>query len=297
MKLSDIRVRDPYILQHEGVYYLYATFLLDIDDNKLRVMKSTDLENWDDAKVIFELEGDSWAVGEPWAPEVHVYDGKFYLFVSLLGKHGKRGTQIAVSDTPDGVYKPIINAPGTPMADSCIDGTLHVENDEPYIVYSADWPDNFNREKGYYSGKICALKLTKDLKYPAGEPFLIFSSDDAPCSFGRPAVHEYLGETVTRYGSDGPYIIRLKSGSLLLTWSPIPDMNYIVATAVSESGSIRGPWRHLETPLFENNGGHAMFFDDGTNNKKMVIHWPECFGSERTKIFDFFDDGKEFFIK
>ena len=102
LKRSDIRVRDPYILYENGVYYMYTTSTT----KELSCYKSTDLENWEEGGVIFEITDDSWAYKDLWAPEIHKYKGKYYLFISILGKNGLRGTQIAVSDSPCGRFMP-----------------------------------------------------------------------------------------------------------------------------------------------------------------------------------------------
>ncbi len=283
IKISDIRMRDSFIVAYNGVYYLYGTIGECDGEKNLYVHKSTDLENFEDPKIIFTLSDDSWGKQELWAPEVHFYCGKWYLFISILGHHGLRGTQIAVSDTPDGVFIPVANRPATPLDKSCIDGTLYVENGIPYIVYSRDWPDNFVEEKGVYVGQIVAQELSPDLKEPIGEPFILFESDEAPVSAGRPAVHDFFGKTVTRYGSDGPFLTRLKNGRLLLLWSPIPNRKYLIASAYSDGG-IRGKFIHNEKPIFDENGGHAMLFKDFDNSLKMSFHWPEKFMEERTRI-------------
>lgn len=54
-----------------------------------------------------------------------------------------------------------------------------------------------------------------------------------------------------------------------------------MAVAVSENQSIRGVWKHLKTPLFSDNGGHAMFFTALDGNRKMCLHCPECPPNER----------------
>lgn len=274
MKTNEIRIRDPYVLVHNGCYYMYRS---DSEKN-VYVHKSEDLKNWDEGKTVYTLNGNLWAYKDVWAPEVHFYRGKFYMFVSLLGKNGLRGTEINICDTPDGVFKPISNGPATPKDKSCIDGTLYVENDVPYIVYSADWPHNFDAENDCYVGEIWAKELSEDLKTGAGDPFLLFKSNEAPCS-KNPAIHEYEGKTVTRYGSDAPFIVKLSNGMLYLTWSPIPNNNYIVAGAVADS--IKGKWHHIKTPLFDKNGGHAMFFTDLEKNLRMCIHCPERTPDER----------------
>ena len=133
-KLADIRMRDPFVVTWEDTYYLYGTIDYELGERNLYVYESKDLQNWDNKCTIFTLDENSWAKGELWAPEVHLYNGKFYLFVSILGKNGLRGTQIAVSDTPNGTFLPVANAPATPAGQSCIDGTLYVEDGTPYMV-------------------------------------------------------------------------------------------------------------------------------------------------------------------
>ena len=283
LKTDQIRIRDPFVYAQEGWYYLYGTVNEDTA-REVYVFKSRDLCNWEEPQAIFDIADVSWAEKDLWAPELHVYQGKYYLFVSILGKNGLRGTQVAVSDTLDGKFIPVADRPSTPLEYSCIDGTLYIENDVPYMVYSHDWPDCFHEDKGFYVGEICAVELTEDLSEPKGVPFKLFASNEAKQY--APAVHEFLGDMVTRYGSDGPFLQKLESGKLLLTWSPIPDSNYIVAGAVSDSGSIHGPWRHLEKPIFDRNGGHAMLFTDLNGKKKMAIHYPERVPDERALFLD-----------
>lgn len=129
------------------------------------------------------------------------------------------------------------------------------------------------------------MELTRDLKESAGEPFLLFKSNEAACS-SEPNICEWEGKTVARYGSDAPFLIRLNAETLYLTWSPYPKDTYIVAAAVSESNSIKGPWQHIKKPLFNKHGGHAMFFNDLDGNMKMSIHCPERPPYERALFFN-----------
>ena len=302
LKTEDIRVRDPYIVAHEGKYYLYSSTVINdkMNDRSVYVYVSRDCREWEEPKAIFTIPDDFWADCELWASEVHFYRGKFYLFVSVPDKSTtarglfcRRGTQIAVCDTPDGTFLPIADRAATPLTQSCIDGTLYIENDTPYIVYSRDWPSHFVKELDAYDGEIWAQQLSPDLAEPVGEPFILFASSSA----GRVWTDLTIGtENTHRYGSDAPFLSRLSSGSLLLTWSPIPAGNYTVCAAVSKSGSIRGPWQHLEKPIFDRNGGHAMFFDDFDGTRKMCIHCPERPPEERARIFTVVEDGDTYRI-
>lgn len=281
MKRSDIRIRDPFILLEEGVYYMYATS----GERTLSYYSSADLENWEKGEVVFEIPEDFWAYKDVWAGEVHKYKGRYYLFVSLLGKNGLRGTQIAVSDKPNGKFVPLVDRAVTPLDQSCIDGTLFVRDGKPYILYSHDWPDNYIREKDAYVGEIHCAELTEDLTSMKEASVCLFASDEVPISKAAPQKITWEGRRSRRYGSDAPFIQTLSDGTLYLTWSPYLADHYVVLGAVSKSGNIYGPWEHLEKPMFENDGGHAMFFDDVSGRKIMCIHQPERHMMERAHLY------------
>jgi beta-xylosidase len=67
---------DPYILRHNGIYFLYAT------SKNFAVYQSTDLTRWEyigDALNFTNVD----AV-DLWAPEAEYRNGKFYLYVCKL---------------------------------------------------------------------------------------------------------------------------------------------------------------------------------------------------------------------
>ena len=282
MKRSEIRVRDPFIVLDKDVYYLYAT----TGERTQSYYTSPDLENWEYGGVSFEIPEDFWAYKDVWAGEVHRYKGRFYLLVSLLGKNGIRGTQIAVSDTPEGPFVPIADHASTPEGISCIDGTLWVEDGRPYIIFSHDWPDCYSEEKQAYIGEIMAAGLTDDLSSIRGEPWRIFASDESPVSKAVPHHIVWDGRQTIRYGSDAPFLQRLSDGRLYMTWSPYLQNNYVVLSLVSDSGKLAGPWKHSPVPLYDNNGGHAMFFTDKQGRNVMCLHQPERNMLERARLYE-----------
>lgn len=282
MKRSEIRVRDPFIVLDNDTYYLYAT----TGEKTHSYYTSKDLNNWEYGGVTFEIPDNFWANKDVWAGEVHKYCGKFYLFVSLLGKNGLRGTQVSVSDKPSGPFIPLKNGPVTPTNQSCIDGTLYVENGKPYIIYSHDWPDNYLPEKQAYMGEICIQELSLDLKEGIGEPSVLFSSDESPISAQTPHHMTWEGKKIYRYGSDGPFLHKLSSGKLMMIWSPYLQDHYVVLKAYSQSGSVKGPWVHEDKPLFDNDGGHGMIFKDKDGKYILSIHSPEKHNLERAHLFE-----------
>jgi len=287
MKRSDIRIRDPFILYENGVYYMYATS----GERTISYFRSIDLDHWEEGSVLFEIPNDFWAFKDVWAGEVHRYKGKYYLFVSLLGKNGLRGTQIAVSDQPDGTFVPLVDRAVTPLDQSCIDGTLYVCNGKPFILYSHDWPDHYVEEAGAYVGEIYCAELTEDLRAMKEPAVRLFASDEVPISKVAPHKITWEGKPAMRYGSDAPFVQKLSDGSLFLTWSPYLNDHYVVLGAISKSGSVYGPWEHLGNPVFEDNGGHAMFFDDANGRKIMCIHAPERNLLERAHLYHMVETG------
>lgn len=116
MKLSDIHIRDPFILPYDGKYYLYGTRGDDSVNTcpGFDVYTSCDLENWTAGVPVFESRPDFWGKYQYWAPEVHYYNGRFYMLASFNSDTRCRGTHILVSDTPDGKFEPISKEPPTP---------------------------------------------------------------------------------------------------------------------------------------------------------------------------------------
>lgn len=290
IKTEDLRIRDPYIVLHNDTYYLYRSY-----DLAIWVLRSKDMKTWDEPIKVYTIPENSWGYADLWAPEVHLYNGKFYMFLSLLGKNGLRGTEISVSNTPDGFFTPISNRPATPLDKSCIDGSLIIDGGKPYMVYSHDWPDNYVKDRDVYVGEIWAVELSEDLTTPVGEPFFLFASDECPYSALAAAPTEWEDGIIMRYGSDAPFVQRLNSGKLFLTWSPIPNNNYVVIGAVADS--IKGPWKHCEKPVFDKNGGHAMFFTDKDGTLKMCIHCPEKEPFERALILSVCEEKGEIVLK
>ena len=80
MNIKNIRIRDPFILLEGDKYYMYARYM-GVGGFSVRV--SDDLVEWSDEKPIFLNSGAFWATQDFWAPEVHKYKGKYYLFGTL----------------------------------------------------------------------------------------------------------------------------------------------------------------------------------------------------------------------
>jgi len=271
MKFSDINIRDPFVLPYESKYYLYGTRgeTAWTSAAGLDVYVSDDLENWSEAHECFSVTEDFWADKEVWAPEVHKYKDKFYMFVSFRSDKRCRGTQILKSESPMGPFLPFTDDAITPPDWQCLDGTFYVDkNGDPYIVFCHEWTQTVD-------GEIHAMKLNEDLSSAVEEPFMLFRASEP----------FWADKTRTNFITDGPFMYRTQSGRLLMIWSTFTPSGYVQAIAYSDNGEINGNWLH-EKPMFDKDGGHGMIFDDLNGKKYLILHSPNENPLERPVLFE-----------
>ena len=81
MKASEINIRDPFILPDGGKYYLYGSRGYEAWGacTGLDVYVSEDLDEWSEPTAAFQRPADFWADKNFWAPEVHKYNGAYYI--------------------------------------------------------------------------------------------------------------------------------------------------------------------------------------------------------------------------
>jgi hypothetical protein len=309
IKLGEIGLHDPWILAHQDskTYYLYTAGRVSQDgQNRAGVVtyKSKDLETWEGPQTIFAVPDGLWAnpAHGAWAPEVHQYRGKFYLFVTLhnndklidqpedrpiyngeLANRHMRGTQIFVGASPEGPFQPLENGPAPPEDFMTLDGTLFVEGDVPYMVYAHEWIQMLD-------GTMEAVALKPDLSAAVGEPFFLFKASDAPWLQDQ----QKITKKSRIYVTDGPELYRTKTGKLLMIWSSYRDELYVETIAHSITGKLRGPWQQDDV-LVGDDSGHGMLFNAFDGRLMLILHQP--FRNARGKLFEIEDTGDTLRIK
>ena len=266
---EQIGVRDPFVLVYNDTYYLYGTRNATCwgKADGFDVYTGTDLRHWSQPKPIFTKTPDFWADRNYWAPEVHAYKGKFYLFASFKSETRHRGTQILAADTPEGPFVPLTPYPVTPEDWECLDGTFYCSPEgKPYIVFCHEWTQ-------VGDGEIWGMELSDDLTHAAGEPFLLFCASQAQ-DWLRPV------DDKGNYVTDGPFVWE-ENGELVMIWSSFGEKGYVQAVARSKSGDIHGPWTHDKQLLMEQDGGHGMMFRDLSGKRWLVLHSPNRTPLER----------------
>lgn len=270
MKNSEINIRDPFVLVHEGKYYMYGTRAENFGQNVmgLDVYTSTDLENWSEPKEVYNSSKYNYEKGVFWAPEVHKYNGSFYMFATFTKPNGLRGTYILSAKTPDGEFKPHSDGAITPWEWECLDGTLYVENGIPYCVFCHEHTQILN-------GTICYIQLKDDLSGAVGDVKELFSAESF---LHRKATERQHNVT------DGPFIYKTTKNDLLMIWSTVNN-GYYQCVAKSDNGKLDGNWSHLK-PLFDDDGGHGMIFKDLEGKLKLTLHSPNKSNYERPVFFN-----------
>lgn len=288
--LSEIRMRDVCILpdQASKTYYMVGSGF-----NGVRAYVSRDLKTWTGPQAIFTTPPDIWGdirTTGVWAPELHAYRGKYYLFLTFNTQNrfqeqwrnwersGRvtRGSAILIGDSPTGPFKPFLNHSTPPTDMMTLDGTLWVEGGKPFMVFAHEWVQITN-------GTIEAIPLKDDLSEAAGEPFKLFHASSAPWSRTDPR----QGNNVT----DGPFLYKSKSGKLFMIWASFGTGGYTEGIAISDSGKLAGPWRQQAEPLYSQDGGHGMLFTTFEGKLMMVLHSPNS-GSTRPRVFEMEDTGE-----
>lgn len=268
MNLSEINIRDPFILLYKDKYYMYGS-RVGVQEG-FDVYISDDLVNWSRPVSVFEKYDEFWGVEQFWAPEVHFYHDMFYMFASFKDRENHRGTAILVSKTPDGKFEEHSKGVVTPEEWSCLDGTLYVENDVPYMIFCHEWTQ-------IKDGEMCVVRLSDDLRSAASEPKLLWKASDAEWAFDDTDNDDYV--------TDGPFLYRINN-KLICMWSGFSKNGYCQAIAYSDNDKINGNWMHLEQPLYENDCGHGMLFQTKNGELKVIFHRPNKDTLERPCILD-----------
>lgn len=268
MKTEEINIRDPFVFPYEGTYYMTGTRAATCwgKADGFDGYYSKDLVDWKGPVEIFHRPAGFWADKNYWAPEIHFYKDKFYLFATFNSQaEDKKGTMILASDRPLGPYELHSHGKITPKDWQCLDGTFYLsKNGTPYMVFSHEWVD-------IGDGQICAVKLNEDLTERAGEPFTLFSASMAEPWVRSIQNHQWDGPV---YVTDGPFLYRKNERELLLFWATFSEHGYAEGLARSDTGEIDGKWTVDPRPFFSEDGGHGMLFRTFEGDLKMVLHRP-----------------------
>ena len=283
MKCNEINIRDPFVLPEDGKYYMYGTRAKDfgLRTGGFDVYISTDLENWSAPIECFDSVKYGLNKEVNWAPEVHKYKGKYYMFATFTKENNLRGTYILKSDSPLGPFIPHSNGAVTPFEWECLDGTFYISKEnKPYIVFC-------HEHTQIIDGTICFDQLSEDLTKTITEPITLFAASACPYA----ELHQPTGHFVT----DGPFMHRSKNDHLFMIWSSFIDNQYAELLVRFENGELGTDFVHLQ-PIIDSDGGHGMLFE-ADSKLYFTFHSPNASGFEHPVFIEVSDSGDSVLIK
>ena len=285
MTCAEINIRDPFVLAKDGTFYMYGTRAagFGVRTGGFDVYTSTDLVTWSDPIPVFDSEQFGMNRGVNWAPEVHVYRGRYYMFATFTKEDGLIATHVLSADSPLGPFAPHGDGPLTPDGWGCLDGTLYVSPEgTPSLVFC-------HEHTQISDGTICAVELSEDLKRPVSEPLVLFAASESGTAEAIP-----FGGGMN-FVTDGPFMYRSVSGMLFMIWSSFIGGRYAELAVKFADGTLGTNFEHLP-PLYTEDGGHGMIFRDG-ERVLLTFHSPNASGSEHPRFIELEDLGDRLTVK
>lgn len=276
IKREDIHIRDPFVFVEDNKCYMTGTIgktswggLCD----GFEVYVTTDLDNFEGPFLAFSRPSDFWGTYHFWAPEIHKLNNKYLMIGSFKSDERRRASQVLLSDNILGPFVPT-KKPFTPSSWECLDATIYEEDGVIYTIFCHEWTQ-------IHDGEMCLGILNDTFDGLVNEPITLFKASDAKWTIDQEGPGNYV--------TDGPYIYKCQSGRLVMIWSSHSSTGYAVGMCYSDNG-IKGPWTHVDEPLFKSHGGHGMIFK--YNNKLYLsIHQPNTpSGAERAKFIEVIEE-------
>lgn len=283
MKCNEINIRDPFVLFEDNQYYLYGSRARNfaIQSGGFDVYTSNDLVNWSEPIECFDSEKFNLNKGANWAPEVHKYNGQYYMFATFTQENDLRGTYILKSDNPLGPFVPHSDGAVTPEEWECLDGTLYISKDnKPYIVFC-------HEHTQIVDGTICFAQLNDELTERITDPVTMFAASSCSWVDKTPRTEHFV--------TDGPFMYRTKTDELLMIWSSFIKGQYAELLVRFKDGEIGTEFIHLP-PIIDNDGGHGMIFKDD-NKLYFTFHSPNKSGLEHPVFIEISDNSDSISIK
>ncbi|MBE6749221.1 MAG: glycoside hydrolase [Ruminococcaceae bacterium] len=277
MTNEQINIRDPFVLFENGKYYMYGTRAENFGQKTggFDVYVSTDLENWSEPIECFNSEKYNMNTNVNWAPEVHKYKEKYYMFATFTKPNGLRGTYILKANSPLGEFEPHSKGAVTPDEWECLDGTFYVDkNGKPFIVFC-------HEHTQIIDGTICYARLNEDLTGITGEVVTMFS--------GSSPFFIEVAPDDGHFVTDGPFMYRSKTDELFMLWSTFIKGQYAECLVKFQDGELNTNFIHLD-PLIDDDGGHGMIFKDN-ENIYLTFHSPNKSLFEHPKFVKIKDAG------
>jgi arabinan endo-1,5-alpha-L-arabinosidase len=236
---------DPCVLRFEGSYYAFGTTGDSRlpDGRALRVLRSTDLINWQETGGALEPPFKDPKV-QYWAPEVVHHQGTFYLYYSagtLPDLHFS--IHVATSERPEGPYvdsdTPLQEGEKAPFF---IDGHPFQDTDgDWYFFYAKDFP---NTDDGFMAGTGIVVDRLLDMTRLEGKPRTVVRPRYPWTLFeANRKMDLYGGQVFDWHTIEGPWVVKKDNRYYCFySGSNFNTINY--GLDFVEADSVMGPYRN-----------------------------------------------------
>lgn len=256
---NDSKCRDPFIMKHNGKYY--HCFTEDSASVSLACANTVEELQNAKAKLVFSPSEDTEYSKDVWAPELHVIDGKCYIYVAcddgLNCNHRMYVLTNNSSDPMEDEY--IMLGKITDKSDRwAIDGTILSHNGKMYFVWSG-WEGEVN---------ICQKIYIAEMSGPT-----TICSDRVMIS-----APEYDWEKIgssgvidSPYINEGPFAV-YNNGNTYILYSAAASWceNYCITTLklVEDDPLDKNNWEKRPSPILSINetvkgAGHCSVIEEG----------------------------------
>lgn len=234
---------DPASLVHNGRVYLYAS---NDDDNTLEknsgyIMKSivcvssSDMKNWTDHGVVFQVPRDAKWATKTWAPGIIARNGKIFMYFG----NGDLGIGVVSSTNPIGPFKDPI---GKELISMQTPGVLPAKN--MWLFDPMTFIDDDGQAYMYFGGNgesnVRVIKLNKDMVSVNGPAITL----TAPSYFEASWLHKYKNTYYLSYSSNPRAQMRI---DYMTSKNPISGFTYAGVVAAQ--------------PANNNNNNHQAIFE------------------------------------
>ncbi|WP_081670930.1 carbohydrate-binding protein [Sporocytophaga myxococcoides] len=233
---------DPGAIVYNGRVYVYCSNDDENDDDSYDMssivcVSSSDLKNWTDHGVVFDVPRDASWSGLSWAPSPSYRNGKFYLYFG----NGGSAIGVAVSDSPTGPFKDPVgrgfvtgSTPGVqPFNGWLFDPMTFIDDDGQAYMYFG----------GNGDGNMRVIKLNNDMISTSGSA----GKFTVPNFFEASWMHKHNGKYYFSYSTNPSAGMRI---DYMVSNNPMSGFTY---------GGVLSP----QPPTNNNNNHHANIFFNG----------------------------------
>lgn len=263
---------DPWVVQHGGSYFWCTS----VDDLAVAVYRSASLTERGEKSIVWRAPDTGPHAREVWAPELHLVDGRWYIYVAASNGNNETHRMIvleAVTDDPAGEFrfKSELYTGDDPAQRRdnrwAIDGTILEHAGRRYMIWSG-WADERDEQFLYIARMANAWTL-------ASNRVRLCANDDYPW--------ERVDETSrTRGLNEGPQVLQ-RNGRVFVVFSASASWETTYKLGMLELAPDGNPmdaaaWEKRPEPVFQATDktwgvGHNCFVrsPDGTEDW-LVFH-------------------------